>query len=45
MVARLFLVVQWGCLRFVIVVFPDHTQLLFFTRPIRFFLKVQVLLK
>ena len=45
MVERLFLVVQWGCLRFVIVVFPDHTQLLFFTRPIRFFLKVQVLLK
>ena len=31
MVERLFLVVQWGCLRFVIVVFPDHTHLLFFT--------------
>ena len=29
MVERLFLVVQWGCLRFVIVVFPDHTHLLF----------------
>ena len=28
-VGRLFLVVPWGCLRFVIVVFPDHTQLLF----------------
>ena len=29
MVERLFLVVPWGCLRFVIVVFPDHTHLLF----------------
>ena len=29
MVERLFLVVPWGCLRFVIVVFPDHTNLLF----------------
>ena len=29
MVERLFLVVQWGCLRFVVVVFPDHTHLLF----------------
>ena len=29
MVEWLFLVVQWGCLRFVIVVFPDHTHLLF----------------
>ena len=28
MVERLFLVVPWGCLRFVIVVFPGHTQLL-----------------
>ena len=25
----LFLTVPWGCLRFVIVVFPDHTHLLF----------------
>ena len=25
----LFLAVSWGCLRFVIVVFPDHTHLLF----------------
>ena len=24
-----FLAVPWGCLRFVIVVFPDHTHLLF----------------
>ena len=29
MVERLFFVVTWGCLRFVIVVFPDHTHLLF----------------
>ena len=28
-VERLFLAVLWGCLRFVIVVFPDHTHLLF----------------
>ena len=31
MVERLFLMVPQGCLRFVIVVFPDHTHLLFFT--------------
>ena len=30
MVERLFLAVPGGCLRFVIVVFPDHTHLLFF---------------
>ena len=29
MVERLFLAVPRGCLRFVYVVFPDHTQLLF----------------
>ena len=29
MVERLFLAVPWGCLRFVIVVFPDNTHLLF----------------
>ena len=29
MVERLFLAVPQGCLRFVIVVFPDHTYLLF----------------
>ena len=28
-VERLFLTVPWGCLQFVIVVFPDHTHLLF----------------
>ena len=32
MVERLFLAVPWGCLRFVIVVFPDHTHLLFRNR-------------
>ena len=32
MVERLFLVVPRGCLQFVIVVFPDHTHLLFFKR-------------
>ena len=31
MVERLFLTVPRGCLQFVIVVFPDHTHLLFFT--------------
>ena len=29
MVEPLFLAVLWGCLLFVIVVFPDHTHLLF----------------
>ena len=29
MVERLLLAVSWDCLRFVIVVFPDHTNLLF----------------
>ena len=32
MVERLFLAVPRGCLQFVIVVFPDHTHLLFFNR-------------
>ena len=27
-----FLAVQWVCLQFVIVVFPDHTHLLFLSR-------------
>ena len=31
MVERLFLAVPGGCLQFVIVVFPDHTHLLFMT--------------
>ena len=30
MVERLFLAVLWGGLRFMVVVFPDHTHLLFF---------------
>ena len=29
MVEQLFHAVPWGCLQFVIVVFPDHTHLLF----------------
>ena len=32
MVDWLFLAVPWGCLRFVIVIFPDHSHLLFLTR-------------
>ena len=32
MVERLFLTVPQGCLQFVIVVFPDHTHLLFFKK-------------
>ena len=32
MVERLFLAVPGGCLRFFIVVFPDHTHLLFLIR-------------
>ena len=38
MVERLFLVVPWGCLRFVIVVFPDHTHLLFLMSLVFFFI-------
>ena len=34
MVERLFLTVPRGCLQFVIVVFPDHTHLLFFNKTI-----------
>ena len=34
MVERLFLAVPWGCLRLVIVVFPDHTHLLFLLRDL-----------
>ena len=30
MVVRLFLMVPWACLLFVILVFPDHTHLLLF---------------
>ena len=42
MVERLFLAVPRGCLQFVIVVFPDHTLLLFQKEEIR---SSQVLLK
>ena len=34
MVERLFLAVPQGCLRFVIVVIPDHTHLLFLGRTV-----------
>ena len=37
MVERLFLAMPQGCLRFVIVVFPDHTHLLFFIFGVSFF--------
>ena len=33
MVEQLFLAVPGGCLQFVIVVFPDHTHLLYFMLP------------
>ena len=36
MVERLFLTVPRGCLQFVIVVFPDHTHLLFLVKILRF---------
>ena len=36
MVERLLLQVPQGCLQFVIVVFPDHTHLLFWTRYTRY---------
>ena len=36
MVERLFLAVPRGCLRFVIVVFPDHNYLLFLAVILRF---------
>ena len=36
MVERLFLAVPRGCLQFVIVVFPDHTHLLFLAQESRF---------
>ena len=36
MVEWLFLAVPWGCLWFVIVVFPDHTRLLFLLYSLSF---------
>ena len=38
-----FLAVSWGCLRFVIVVFPDHTYLLFLVLQMRIFSHPSVL--
>ena len=35
MVERLFLAVPQGCLQFVIVVFPDHTHLLFLVEKLK----------
>ena len=35
MVERLFLAVPWDCLRFVIVVFPDHTHLLYSEKQLK----------
>ena len=40
MVERLFLAVPWGFLQFVIVVFPDHTHLLFLHRKTTSFCKI-----
>ena len=40
MVGRLFLAVPRGCLQFVIVVFPDHTHLLFLIRNLLFLIVV-----
>ena len=37
MIELLFLAVPRGCLRFVIVVFPDHTHLLFFSSSVYVF--------
>ena len=42
MVEWLFLAVPWGCLRFVIVIFPDHTHLIFFMTDYRL-MQVKVL--
>ena len=39
MVERLFFAVPWGCLRFLIVVYPDHTHLLVLTYLGQFILK------
>ena len=37
MVERLFLAVPGGCLQFVIVVFPNHTHLLFLIPPVKYY--------
>ena len=41
MVERLFLAVPRGCLQFVIVVFPDHTHLLFLILSGKSFMKIR----
>ena len=46
MVERLYLAVPWGSLQFVIVVFPDHTHLLFLKEMVKIYfglLKSQVI--
>ena len=40
MVERLFLAVPQGCLQFVIVVFPDHTHLLFWKKESQVFCRL-----
>ena len=42
MVERLFLAMPRGCLQFVIVVFPDHTHLLFLNVKIRYLAPVRM---
>ena len=42
MVEWLFLAVPWGCLQFMIVVFPDHTHFLFFCIRGISFIKLRV---
>ena len=44
MVERLFLAVPRGCLQFVIVVFPDHTHLLFLADAKFYFFQDMVML-
>ena len=41
MVERLFLTVPWGCLRFVFVVFLDHTHLLFLNVSLHVLIRIQ----
>ena len=47
MVERFFLAVPWGCLRFVIVVFPDHTHLLLesISTSVTILLKLNIVLR
>ena len=40
MVERLFLKVPRGCLRFVIVVFPDHTHLIYYAIMVFWFINI-----